>query len=310
MIPSKIKKLLVGRSGGRCAFPDCRMYLFQSDMFIGDICLIHARSPGGPRFDPQKTEDDIFKEENLIVLCLTHHRLVDSAPSTYTAEWLLKIKASHEQFVVEAIQAEALPKPSLDTSKAIPLKNALDVWEANKSNGNEGFWQKFFATNPRIIALAVPDHILMLSEQCYVGGKSIDNKGGNIIDFLFMTQSSKNVTLVEIKTPTTKLIGAQYRTNAYAMTKELSGAVVQILNYRDELLKNYHTLSGHDGAHQFFAFNPQCLIVAGNLEGEAPDLHQRRSFDLFRSNLGTLTILTFDELFGKVRDLVDLLSED
>ena len=100
------------------------MQLSQSGMFIGDICHIHALAPGGPRFDPENAKEERFKEENLIVLCPTHHRLVDSDPSTYTAEWLLKIKASHEQFVVEAIQAETLPKPSLDTSKAVPLKNA------------------------------------------------------------------------------------------------------------------------------------------------------------------------------------------
>jgi hypothetical protein len=231
MIPGKVKKLIFAKSGGRCAFPGCRMHLSQSGMFIGDICHIHPLTPGGPRFDPENMKEDRFKEENLMVLCPTHHRLVDSNPSAYTAEWLLKIKASHEQFVIEAIQAEALPKPRLDTSKAVPLKNALDVWEANKSSGNEEFWQKFFGINPRIIALAVPDHILMLSEKCYVGGKSIDNKGGNIIDFLFVTQPSKNVTLIEIKTPITKLIGAQYRANAYAMTEELSGAIVQVLNY-------------------------------------------------------------------------------
>ena len=88
-------------------------------MFIGDICHIHALTLGGPKFNPENTKEDLFKEEHLIVLCPTHHRLVDSNPSTYTAEWLLKIKASHEQFVVKAIQAEALPKPILDTSKAV-----------------------------------------------------------------------------------------------------------------------------------------------------------------------------------------------
>ena len=113
-----------------------------------------------------------------------------------------------------------------------------------------------------------------------------------------------------IKTPLTRLIGSRYRANAYSMSEELSGAVVQTLNYRDELLKNFHALTHAVAATQFSAFNPQCLVVVGSLENEDMDVNKRRSFELFRSNLGAVTILTFDQIFGKVRDLVDLLSDE
>jgi hypothetical protein len=93
------------------------------------------------------------------------------------------------------------------------------------------------------------------------------------------------------------------------MSEELSGSVVQVLNYRNELLQNFHALTRGDAA-QFCAFNPQCLIIAGSLESPQIDGCQRRSFELFRSSLGLVTILTFDEFFGKVKDLVDLLADE
>jgi hypothetical protein len=139
-------------------------------------------------------------------------------------------------------------------------------------------------------------------------GKSIDNQTGNVVDFLFLNQSSKNVTLVEIKTPLTKLLGKQYRTNAYSISEELSGAVVQVLNYRDELLKNYYALANQGDLPKFMVFNPKCLVIAGNLSHENPSKNQYKSFDLFRTNLGNVEVLAFDELFAKVKDLVDIFG--
>lgn len=76
MISKEAKKLLFNKSGGRCAFPGCDSHLSQSGIFVGDICHIHALAPGGSRYDQRKTIDDISKEENLIILCPNHHRLV------------------------------------------------------------------------------------------------------------------------------------------------------------------------------------------------------------------------------------------
>lgn len=308
MIPSRVKKLLFAKSGGRCAFPGCAFPVELSGLSLGHICHIHAIGPGGPRYDPER-EGASWDEDNLIVLCPNHHEMVDRDPATYTADFLRQARARHEERIARALELGAIETPRVDPSKAKPLAQALDVWERNKTNADEEFWQKLFVSTPRLIAQAVPDHILLLKEKCYVGGKTFENTGGNIVDFLFVTQSNRNVTLVEIKTPLTRLVGPQYRTNACCMTEELSGSIVQVLNYRNALLQNFHALA-RGVTEQFCVFNPRCLVVVGSLETPSLDACQRRSFELFRSCLGPVTVVTFDEIFGKVRDLIDLLSED
>lgn len=308
-VKAKDKKTLFARAGNSCSFPHCGIALVSEDgVLVGEICHIESVFEGGVRYNPTKSAEELSSLDNLIALCPTHHRLVDSQPLVYTTEWLIRAKAAHERNVERAAASSSIPKPDLSRISKVAFSEALEVWQENEDNANEEFWQKFFEENPHIIAQAVPNHILKLGQKCYVGGKSIENQEGNLIDFLYFTHSSRNVVLVEIKTPATKLIGRRYRANACSMTEELSGAIVQVLNYRDELLKNYYSLSGQYQSLQFSAFNPQCLIIAGNLGLENPNAIQRKSLDLFRSVSNVVSIITFDELFGKVKDLVDLIS--
>lgn len=309
VIPASVKKELFILSGNRCAFPGCDLVLLTDDGgFIGNICYINTTHRSGPRYNPQESDQELIGLDNLILLCPNHHQLIDLQVDTYTAEQLKKIKLAHERKVKDTVSNSSIVQAVLSKISTISLQESLAVWEQNQANGNEEFWQVFFRENPRIIAQAIPNHILMLGQKCYLGGKSIENQGGNIIDFLYVTRSHKNIVLVEIKTPVTKLIGSQYRSNAYSLTEELTGAIIQVLNYRDELLKNYHSLCRTDSLLQFTAFNPQCLIIAGNLDLENLNGIQKKSFELFRSTLNTVTVITFDELFGKVRDLIDIVN--
>lgn len=303
------KKQLFAKSGNLCAFPGCDTPLLTEDgILIGQMCHIEGIAPGGPRYNPETPDHQLMSIDNLILLCPNHHQTIDSQPSIYTSEWLKRARYNHGLAINKALADSLLKKIDINKINTFSLSEALNVWQNNEDNANEEFWQKFFDQNPRMIAQAIPNNVVKLGQKCYVGGKSIDNQGGNVIDFLYLTRSHKNVVLVEIKTPMTKLIGSRYRTNAYSLSEELSGAIIQALNYRDELLKNYYSLCTQESSLQFSAFNPQCLVVAGNLNIENLDTVQRKSFELFRSNSNTVTIITFDELFGKVSDLIDLLA--
>jgi len=309
VIPASVKKELIVLSGSRCAFPNCDLVLLTGDGdFLGNICYIEAMASGGPRYNPQEAPQTLTGLDNLILLCPNHHQLIDFQPYVYTAEWLKRVKIAHEGRIKKAIANSSIVPAELSKISTFTLQESLAIWEHNQTNGNEEFWQVFFRENPRIIAQAIPNHILKLGQKCYLGGKSIENQGGNIIDFLYVTRSNKNVVLVEIKTPVTRLIGSQYRSNAYSLTEDLSGAIIQALNYRDELLKNYYNLCRTDSSLQFVAFNPQCLIIAGNLDLENLNGIQRKSFELFRSASNAVTVITFDELFGKVRDLIEIVN--
>lgn len=66
---------------------------------IGMECHIEAQSESGPRFNKNLMEKQIDSFENLILLCPTHHKIVDDNPKDYTVERLKKMKADHESRV-------------------------------------------------------------------------------------------------------------------------------------------------------------------------------------------------------------------
>lgn len=308
-VPAALKRLLFERSGNECAFPGCRTVLITSEgSFIGHICHIEHISAWRPRYNPGRPSSKFDQLDNLIVLCPTHHVLVDKDTSLYSADWLRKAWDDHTQRVESSAAKAALNREEVKKLGTVTFPQALEIWRTNQTNDDEEFWQQFFGNNPIILAQAVPEQIIKIGEKCYLGGKGIDNSGGHISDYLFATASTRNIVIIEIKTPRTPLIGKRYRANAYAISEELSGAIVQTLSYRDELLKSYYNLTGRPGSIQFNAFDPQCLIVIGHLFLDNLSDIERRSLELFRRSNTRVQILTYDELFAKAQDLVDLLG--
>lgn len=247
---------------------------------------------------------------NLIVLCPNHHRLVDGEPHRYSIETLgqmreaalARARAASENPGQGGQQQAAGVKPS-------SLAEALGVWEHRAGGENEDFWHRLFEDVPELLTVAVPGDTIQYGSKCYVGGKTVQNAGGNIVDFLYQRRSTLNVTLVEIKTPDTKLVGSAYR-NAFVPAAELSGSVMQALGYRDSLQKDFYSLVRDRDAQALEVFNPRALVIVGNLETERLDASRRRSFELFRHALSDVIVLTFDELFRKVRDLVEIVESE
>ncbi len=187
------------------------------------------------------------------------------------------------------------------------LKAALAVWDEHQKNGAEDFWQIFLADNPFVFSQIFSFPVIVLGERVYVGGKGISNSGGHVLDFLIANHLTRNVALVEIKTPVSRLLGSQYRGGIYNVNSEISGAVIQVSSYRDSLIKEYDRLAGQSN-EEFEVFSPQCMVIAGNLDRELTDRTRRKSFELFRNGLKDVKIVTYDELFNKVRILVELLE--
>jgi Domain of unknown function (DUF4263) len=102
--------------------------------------------------------------------------------------------------------------------------------------------------------------------------------------------------LIEIKTPTTPLLGSEYRTNVYAPSQELVGAIVQALHYRLSLLNDLHALRSQSPGLQ--VHDPTVFVMIGDTEREGLTGMKRRSFQLFRHTLKGVEILTYDELFN------------
>jgi hypothetical protein len=273
---------------------------------MAEICHIEAMTSGGPRYNATRAEWHTDILDNLIVLCPNHHRLIDSDPITYSVAWLRKSKEAHERSMLALLRAD--PDLTPLAKRVTAFHESLEIWNGNSLNSNEHFWHQLFVSNPHLLAQAVPNCIIQIGENCYVGGKSIQNRGGKLADFLYSTKSTQNVVIVEIKTPATQLVGREYRNRIHSMSEDLSGAVVQVLTYRNQFLKDFHALRGSSESTEFHAFDPMCLVIAGNLQAEVKAASQRASFDLFRANSG-VTIITYDELFAKIDALVNMFKD-
>jgi hypothetical protein len=306
-LPAALKRELFAQSGNQCAFPGCKTVLLTTEgIFIGEVCHIEALVPGGPRYNPNRSDEELHSLNNFIVLCPNHHRHVDSYPFVYSGDTLREFWSDHVyNSVSNGAHCEVAKAAEIVTGT---FPDALNFWKANRENSSEDHWQKFFSANPTVLAQCVPDRIVILGEKCYIGGKQVTNRGGNLSDYLFATDGGRNVVIFELKVPTTKLLGKHYRSNTYAVSEEITGAMVQGLGYRDELLKSYYTLVGHPDSTKFNAFDPHCVILAGDLTRENFDAAQMRSFELYRRATMHLQIITYDELFGKVQDLIDIFG--
>jgi Domain of unknown function (DUF4263) len=186
------------------------------------------------------------------------------------------------------------------------LIDILGVWDSNKNNGNETFWQIKLKENTYALSQIFAVPLVFIQESAYVGGMNIDCQNAKLVDYLFSVETSRDSVLVEIKTPVTKLLGSKYR-GTYKPSSELSGALMQALDYRSTLIKNISSIT-NGTPHDIKAFNPKCVIVIGNgsLELTSPD--KRQAFENFRSNSKDIEIVTYDELFRKLEIMANLFS--
>ncbi|MBF0408963.1 MAG: hypothetical protein HQM10_16570 [Candidatus Riflebacteria bacterium] len=67
-----------------------------NEFVVGEECHIVARASDGPRGLTTPPPEGLDSFSNLVLLCPTHHCIVDAQPEIYTVESLQDIKAAHE----------------------------------------------------------------------------------------------------------------------------------------------------------------------------------------------------------------------
>lgn len=122
---------------------------------------------------------------------------------------------------------------------------------------------------------------------------------------MYRNNLTGNIALIEIKTPLTLLLGKEYRADIYAPSNELSGGINQLLRYKDCLTKDWNSIGGKGTIN----FNPECLLIIGKTD-ELNNEDKIASFELFRSNLSHIRIITFDEVKAKIKNLINCLNEE
>jgi hypothetical protein len=186
------------------------------------------------------------------------------------------------------------------------IVDIIRVWDANKTNADEGFWQIKFRENVYAISQVFAVPLVFIKEAAYVGGMNIDRQNAKLVDYLFSQESSREAVLVEIKTPATKLLGAKYR-GVYRPSQELVGAVTQALSYRRSVSANLQGLM-NGTEHDLRAFDPKCVVIVGNGSLELNGPEKRDAFEMFRANSRHVEVVTYDEIFRKLEVLASLFS--
>lgn len=152
-VPHAQEKVVISRSGNKCAYPNCGIDLTIDPQSAGDqpkatgkVAHITAASPGGPRYDASMPSKQRSSAGNLIYLCGPHHDAIDSQLEYHTCEFLFRAKRVHEEAVERAVRnalgtvtyeeltvvctviANApAPPQQLGVERALPLQEKIDL---------------------------------------------------------------------------------------------------------------------------------------------------------------------------------------
>lgn len=122
-----VKTILRDRVGGFCSNPNCRKPTTgphtdpSKRTSIGEAAHITAASPGGPRYNPNLTDEQRSSANNGLWLCANCADLIDKDEASYPIEMLISWKMQ-----AEAEQSNRLLNPSYQSRNTV-INNANNV---------------------------------------------------------------------------------------------------------------------------------------------------------------------------------------
>jgi len=186
------------------------------------------------------------------------------------------------------------------------LKEFKNLLRINKSNGLEEKWQSFFTKNPWIFSQIFSFPATIVQDKFNVGGKDIDGGTDRIVDYLYKNKLSNNIAIIEIKTHKTQLLNkSPYRKpNIYSISSDLTGGIVQVLDQKNQLLKNYNSRIGK----AYRSLNSTCVVIAGNTK-DFKTKYEKDSFELFKWSNKDVILIPFDEMLVKITDVLKIFKK-
>jgi len=192
--------------------------------------------------------------------------------------------------------------------------------KTRKNCTGEAVWQRFFEKNPWIFGYGLS--YIQLSglderklEQV-VHGHTVSEHGKRVDALLRTRGVISSLCFVEIKTHKTELLQTQpYRSGCWAPSAELSGGVSQVqgaVALAGESIRTKLSLTDETGnptGEEAYNYMPKSFLVIGSLQEFVGDhgvnQERYRSFELFRRNVTSPEIITFDELFERAKFIVE-----
>ncbi|MBF4478289.1 Shedu immune nuclease family protein [Rhodococcus rhodochrous] len=178
--------------------------------------------------------------------------------------------------------------------------------DAMSKKKEEGFWQKFFNNNAFALQQIFGTPMVNFQSTANVGGAGFHGGGGKITDYLFRNSLTNNVALVELKKPSTRLLNAtEYRDGVFTPSKELTGAVSQVMDQAYKLTMSFPVMKlSSRNLGDLEAYAVSCFVVIGSTP---PTDDEKKSFEMYRSNSRHVKIVTYDEILEQLKLLRQLL---
>jgi Domain of unknown function (DUF4263) len=186
----------------------------------------------------------------------------------------------------------------------------------------EAVWQSFFERNTWIFGYGLNYFLNSNLDQKkleqVVASHDIAGRGKRVDALLKTRGLISSMSFGEIKTHRSALLrsgSAPYRPEAWQVSDELSGGVAQIQRTVQRALEKIGTQvrikdeSGNPTSEQIYLYHPRSFLVIGSLaqfqteHGINEDKYS--SFELFRRNIASPEIITFDELYSRATYIVE-----
>lgn len=130
-IPESELKILFARSGNLCAFPGCQFQVIAQEgdelKPIAEMAHMIAYGDSGPRADPSVPLEERNKAANLILLCPTHHAIIDKFEYQYNVHVLRQMKHLHEQKIAQSLHQRILDSGERKTTRESLYASFLPV---------------------------------------------------------------------------------------------------------------------------------------------------------------------------------------
>ena len=190
--------------------------------------------------------------------------------------------------------------------------------ETGKNYKDEAVWQEYFERNSWIFGYGL-QYIFSTefegkSLEQTVAGASIADRGKRADGLMKSAGALSSICFVEIKLPTHKLLAKQYRPGCWPPSPHLIGAIAQAQTTVQKAVKTWGTKLEVKDADGFieshaYMYQPKSFVVIGNLNefmhGTSESEDNFASFQLFRRNISSPEIITFDELCDRARYIVE-----
>jgi hypothetical protein len=202
---------------------------------------------------------------------------------------------------------------------------ALELQSA--PGGPESVWQRFFEENPWVLGISLAGQLLTSWDESKleqaVTGRSIGGVGKRVDGLMRTAGRVRSMVFVEFKTHKSNLLQAdQYRAGCWAPSTDLAGGVAQAQGTVHRAVKDIgeRILGTADDGTELpddvtYLLQPRSHLVIGRLDefkGEHGGDHvdKVRSFELYRRNLMSPEVITYDELYARAEWLAEASSDE